>query len=220
MEKAPKILAFYLGDITAFVDFLSSKGAIFSGKINRFHITSYRKLLIEQSYQPNTINKKVNSLQSFNQFLIDNHYMREKVADPKKDKVKVAAGSEKEVEVFSEEEIERIIFYIQDSQKITSRDKTIIYLLLYTGIRVSELVNIKLKDIDFLTLSLIIPWGKGGKQRDVLLKTEVLEAIKEYLETEKKAHKQANSPYFLLTQRSRQMDRDVVNKLVKKSGKL
>jgi integrase len=51
----------------------------------------------------------------------------------KKDKLSVASGSEKEVSVFSEAEIERILFFVEDSSQVSVRDKLIIYLLLHTG---------------------------------------------------------------------------------------
>ena len=52
--------------------------------------------------------------------------------------------------------------------------------LLYTGIRVTELVNIKLADIDNLTSSLTVR-GKGGKVREISLRRQdVLQLIKQY----------------------------------------
>ena len=53
-------------------------------------------------------------------------------------------------------------------------------LLLYTGVRVSELCSIKIKDIDFLNYSIMI-YGKWGKFREVPLKFELADAIKEYI---------------------------------------
>jgi len=60
------------------------------------------------------------------------------------------------VEVYTDGEVERLLFYIQDRSKVSVRDKLVILLLLYTGIRVGELVSIKLQDIDFLTMQLHI----------------------------------------------------------------
>lgn len=211
--KAAKTLESYVGDIRAFLQWLESKGTTFTGNLKRFYITSYRNYLVQEGYEVNTINKKINSLQSFSQFLIDRGYLKEQVVDLKKDKVKVAAGSEGEVEVFTDAEVEKLLFYIQ-SEQVLSRDRLIILMLLYTGIRVSELVNIKLKDIDVLSMNLTVAWGKGGKRREVPLKNEVIEAIKEYLEGERKDNKFADSEYLILTNRSAKMYRDAVNRLL------
>lgn len=211
--KATKTLESYVGDIRAFLQWLNSKGNSFTGSLKRFHITSYRSYLVQEGYEVNTINKKINSLQSFNQFLMDKGYPTEHIVDLKKDKVKVAAGSEQEVEVFTDEEIEKILFCIQ-TEEVTSRDRLIILILLYTGVRVSELVNVKLKDIDVLAMNLTVAWGKGGKRREVPLKGEVIEEVKEYLEGERRGNKFADSEYLILTNRSARMDRDAVNRLL------
>lgn len=211
--KAPKTVESYTGDIRAFLEWLESKGNIFTGNLKRFHITSYRSYLVQNNYEINTINKKLNSLQSFNQFLMDRGYLTEQVVDLKKDKVKLAAGSEKEVEVFTDDEVEKLLFFIQ-GENILSRDRLIVLLLLYTGVRVSELVNIKLRDVDLLSMNLTIAWGKGGKRREVPLKGEVIEAIKEYLQGQRKDNKFVDSEYLILTNRSAKMDRDAINRLL------
>ena len=211
--KAPKTVESYTGDIRAFLEWLESKSNIFTGNLKRFHITSYRSYLVQNNYEINTINKKLNSLQSFNQFLMDGKYLTEQVVDLKKDKVKLAAGSEKEVEVFTDDEVEKLLFYIQ-GENILSRDRLIVLLLLYTGVRVSELVNIKLRDVDLLSMNLTIAWGKGGKRREVPLKGEVIEAIKEYLQGQRKDNKFVDSEYLILTNRSAKMDRDAINRLL------
>jgi len=211
--KAAKTLESYVGDVRGFLEWIESKDNNFSGNLKRFYITSYRNHLIQEGFEINTINKKINSLQSFNQYLIENGHMTEKVVNTKKDKMKVATGSEQEVEVFTEGELERIIFYIQ-SDEVSCRDRMIVELLLYTGVRVSELVNIKLRDIDLLSMNLTINCGKGGKRREVPLKAEVIEAVKEYLDGERKMSRFAESEYLVLTSRSSKMDRDAVNRLL------
>ena len=62
----------------------------------------------------------------------------------------------KQVEVYSDKEVERILFYIQNEEKVSKRNKVVVMLLLYTGVRVSELCRIKIKYIDFLSSFYII----------------------------------------------------------------
>ncbi|MDI3534920.1 MAG: integrase/recombinase XerD [Thermosediminibacterales bacterium] len=144
--------------------------------------------------------------------------MNQQVVTLARDAVKTARGSGQEVEVFSEEEVEKILFYIQDEKNASIRDKMIVYMLLYTGVRVSELVSIKLRDIDFFTRELRII-GKGGKYREIPLKQEVIETIKEYMETERKQNKFKESSYLILTQRAGRAHRDAVLKMLKRIGK-
>lgn len=216
--KGSATIASYTGDIQRFLKWMKDRKLPFEGQLTRLSITSYRKHLQEANYRINTINKKINSLHSFNHFLISAGYCEELVVHPKRDKIKVAQGSEAEVTVFSDEEIERILFFLENREKVSLRDKTIIYILLYSGLRVSELVNLKIQDLDRLTMMIKIV-GKGGKYREVPLKPETAEIIRVYLETERKESPFATSEYLLVTQRAGKMDTDTVNKVLKKMGK-
>ena len=100
--KRPKTIQSYTGDISGFLAYLHQMGVDFSGEMKRFHVTSYRNRLVENGYQASTINKKINSLQAFNRYLVDQGLTTETVVDLRKDRVKVASGSEKQVEVFTQ----------------------------------------------------------------------------------------------------------------------
>ena len=128
--KGSATIASYTGDIQGFIQWLKEKKLPFDGKLTRLSITSYRKHLQEANYRINTINKKVNSLHSFNHFLIAAGYCQEMVVHPKQDKIKVANGSEAEVVVFSEDEVERLLFHLENKEEVALRDKTLVYILL------------------------------------------------------------------------------------------
>lgn len=211
--KSMKTIESYVGDTSAFVVFLECKGVDFNGEMKRFYITSYRNYLIENQYELSTINKKVNSIQSFNKYLVDNGCTKDVVVDIAKDRVKLAYGSERQVEVLTDKQVERILFYIQNEEKVSKRNRMVILLLLYTGLRVSELCDIKIKNIDFLTAHLKV-FGKGGKVREVPLKFEVLEAIKEYL-IDRSNNPFADSEYLIVGQRG-VLQRDAINTLLEK----
>jgi site-specific recombinase XerD len=76
------------------------------------------------------------------------------------------------------------------------RDKTILELLYATGIRCSELVSIKLQDIDMENKAIRIK-GKGRKERMVLFGAKAQEKLKLYLETERAVPKSPDEPLFL-----------------------
>lgn len=121
---------------------------IFTGDLKRFHITSYRNNLVEKGYEASTVNKKINSLQSFNYWLVGKGLTIEIVIDLRKDRVKVASGSEKQVEVYNERQLEKLLFYVQ-GENVSVRNKAIVLTLLYTGVRVSELCEIKVRTSTF-----------------------------------------------------------------------
>lgn len=116
--KSPKTIESYVGDIAGFVSYIQNMGVRFQGELKRFYVTSFRNYLIESQYETATINKKINSIQSFNVFLMKNNYTSECVVDLRKDRMKVAFGSEKQVEVFSEKQVERMLFYMQNEDKV------------------------------------------------------------------------------------------------------
>ncbi|MDP4147416.1 MAG: phage integrase N-terminal SAM-like domain-containing protein [Bacillota bacterium] len=68
--KSDKTVESYVGDTSVFVTFLEGKGVDFNGETKRFYVTSYRNYLIENQYELSTINKKVNSIHSFNRYLV------------------------------------------------------------------------------------------------------------------------------------------------------
>ena len=79
-------------------------------------------------------------------------------------------------------------------------------------------MNLKTKDIDLLALNIKVV-GKGQKYREIPLKPEAAGAIKEYLGGERKDSRFGQSEYLLLSQRSEKLDKDTINKLLRKHGK-
>ena len=130
--KSAKTIESYVGDIKAFIEFLGDKGVEFNGTLQRFYVVSYKNFLVESNYEVATINKKINSIHALNRYLVVTGEMKEIVVENSKDRVKIAYGSEKQVEVYSDKEVERILFYIQNEEKVSKRNKVIVMLLLYT----------------------------------------------------------------------------------------
>lgn len=207
--KSFKTIESYCGDVKLFHRYLITKNIGENTVLSRFTFTRYKEYLIKQQYAVATINKKVNSLKVYNDFLIAIGVLPEQILSLKKDRITIAVGSEKEVTSMSEAQVEKLLFYVEDEKKVSIRNKLIVYLLLYTGVRVSELVGIELSDIDLLTASLTIR-GKGGKLREVSLRNDVVELIKSYVKTERARNRYCNSNYLLISQRAKKMHRDAV----------
>ncbi len=173
---------------------------------------------MKEGYAVSTINKKINSLKVYNDFLRTEGIVSESFIQLKRDRIKIADGSEESVDALTEEQVEKLLFYVEDRQKVTLRNKLIVYLLLYTGVRVSELVGIQIADIDFLTSSLKVT-GKGGKRREIGLRQDVLHLIRQYMKEERSGSVFSDSPYLLLSQRAGKMHRDAVRDWLAKISK-
>lgn len=165
--------------------------------------------------KPATINKAINSLASYTNFLISVGILPAQVplVKSRQDRVKVAAGSEHSVEVFAEEELGQLLTYAGNN--LNQRDCLLVHFLLYTGCRVSELCNTKLSDLDLLIGQVKII-GKGGKYREVPLRPDLVEEIRWYVAGDRAQGNFAGSDYLFVSQRAEKLDRDTVNKVLSK----
>ena len=96
---------------------------------------------------------------------------------------------------------------------IGKRDHLIVELLYATGLRVGELVNIKLKNIDFGAQSIKVV-GKGNKERYVFYNTTTSELLKDYLKIRAKTQKTSNE-YLLLNDKGNKITEAKVRQIIK-----
>lgn len=94
------------------------------------------------------------------------------------------------------------------------RNKAMLELLYASGFRISELLNIKLGDIDF-TNAVVRTFGKGSKERVVPLPDVTLDYINKYLEIRKDILNKKESDYLFITRRGNKMDRTTFFKFIK-----
>jgi integrase/recombinase XerD len=95
--------------------------------------------------------------------------------------IEVPKGEKKLPDVPTEEEIRRYYQAVWQARNV--QDMVIIKTLLYTGVRVSELVNIKLENVDFERCQIRINAGKGGKDRIVPFPVSFKEVLAMHVET-------------------------------------
>lgn len=207
--KSPKTIESYRNDVKQFQKYLLEEASDEETLLSRYSFVCYKQYLLDRNYKVSTINKKVNSLKVYNDYLqmkgiVDGNYIQ-----VRKDRVPIASGSEQVVEALTDAEVDCVLAYVEDIEKVSIRNRLIVHLLLYTAVRVSELVSIKLTDIDFIHHTLLVR-GKGGKVREIGIRNDLMALIKEYQNGERQASKFKESPYLLLSQRSEKMHRDTV----------
>lgn len=158
-----------------------------------------------------TINRRINSLRSFYSWATEMKHLQHNPMQNIQDLKSADEDSEK-IMWLTEKEFEDLLNILRKktlkgaySEEKYHRDRAIIYLLTYTGIRVEELSNMKLTDID-LDLKRIRIIGKGKKIRTIPISHTLFIEIKDWLhfrtEIAKKKPYIAESTYMFYSQRS------------------
>ena len=119
----------------------------------------------------------------------------------------------------SQQEVERLLSQPDPDNPRGQRNHAMFEILYATGLRVSELVNLKTSNIN-LEAGYIRTVGKGSKERIVPIGDKAMEAVKESLSIGRfQVIKGGNSPYIFLNSRGRPMTRQGFWKIIKKYGK-
>jgi tyrosine recombinase XerC len=146
-------------------------------ELDRKLAREYLSNLYEKKYKVSSVCRKISSIKSFFKFLLAENILKENyflyLRLPKKDQ---------NIPVFlSQDEMFDLLNSPDESKKQGLRDRAIIEVLYSTGIRVSELVNIKIMDIDLFG-EIIKVLGKGRKERIVPIGTNSLKIVKQYID--------------------------------------
>lgn len=96
-------IASYVADVRLFYRHLKKKPT--KVDFTRFNFLDYKRQLVEARAAISTVNKRVNSLQAFNLFLIERGCRQDQSVSMKRDRIKVASGSERQVDVFTDDEM-------------------------------------------------------------------------------------------------------------------
>lgn len=207
-----KTIINYEKDLELFNNYLKQEKITKIESINHNTIRKYLTNLHDKNYKSKTIARKISTLRSFFKYNLKNKTIKTNpmtlISNPKQEKTLP--------KYLKYEDLERMINSIDTSSKEGIQNKLIIELLYSTGIRVSELVNIKLKDIKIKENQITI-LGKGNKERIVLFgktaKTVLEQYIKEY-----KEYYQGNiiNEYLLINKKGKPLTTNKIELIVKK----
>jgi len=174
---AVNTLGAYKRDIEQLVAYLHKKKLQLK-HVTLKHLKSFLKHLHKQNLNARSIARKISAVKTFFSYLNEQFEWKniaQELRIPKMDKTLPHYLSEQEVEKLFE------VVYNDDST-YALRNKVMLFVMYTSGVRVSELINLKISDIKFDT-SFIVVAGKGGKQRMVPIPQAVLLMIKEYVDT-------------------------------------
>lgn len=175
----------YQRDLNELYDFLNSSGSTEVQSVSYQDMRYYLAYLNEQQYSPASISRKLSSARSFFNYLV----LEEVLESHPLDLIHYPAKQQRLPEFFYEEEITKLIESAYRMETPTRlRDVAIIELLYSSGLRVSELCELKVSQIN-MAVQLVRVIGKGNKERIVPLGDKALEAIKTYLNQWRNEHR-------------------------------
>jgi len=191
-------IAAYLNDLNSFQEFCNKEFDNQSiAEVNYTQIRSWIVSLVENKISNRTINRKISSLKSFYKFL-----QKTKIIENNPLAKHKALKVPKQVQVpFSEKEIINVITLLDDEVDFESlRNKLIVELFYSTGMRRSELINLKITDLDFANETVKV-LGKRNKERFIPLLTSVQKSLAKYIEVRGKIN--TNESYLFLTKKGK-----------------
>ena len=198
----------YLRDVKVFEKFLAQNDCKISNEINYSFIRQWIVSLSEKRYSKTSINRKIASLKSYFNFLVNIDIIE---SSPLKGHKNLKSSS-KIVIPFSEDEIMQVFENFNDS-KISDRDKLIIEIFYSTGLRREELINIKIQDI-FLQEGLIKILGKRSKERLIPILPSLSKNLKNFISNNN------NSKYLFETKKLKKISVSTVYRLINKYFRL
>ena len=195
----------YQNDLIDFLEFNNNKIL----KIDKNIVNKYMQYMYDKNVSRSTISRRLSSLRSFYNYMYSNGYVDKNyfllIKNPKKEKS--LPKYVKDIDIDK-------MFMVPDIRNpLGQRNLLIIRMLYSTGIRVSELVNISIKDIDIKERTIRI-LGKGKKERIVIFGNNTKEILEIYLNSGRYKLSNDNNNYLFLNKDGNKLSDRYVRKII------
>lgn len=199
----------YLNDLDLFLEYLNENNIRNYKNITYDDIRLFISYLYNQKYTNKTISRYISSLRSFFKYLKNNNVIDNNpmllISNPKL--------SKKLPKYLNFSDLEKLLNAYDNKNYIGIRNSLILEMLYSTGIRVSEIINIKVNDISIIERSIRIT-GKGSKERIVYFGSKCFELIKIYLDKSYNKLNINNFDYLFLSKTGKKINDREVRKIV------
>ena len=193
----------YARDLQQFAAFLTLAGYDSLAEIHSHTLVEYLRKLQLENLKPSSVTRKLAAIRSFFQYMLRERHLK---IDPSVtiDSLKTPQRLPK---VLSEKEIDRLLEQPGATTPAKLRDKAMLELMYATGVRVSELVSLKLGDLN-MDMGYIRCFGKGSKERIVPMGGSAQNALTDYLDRARpKIVRRAAEDTLFLNHHGRKMSR-------------
>ena len=205
----------YLKDLDLFLEFLNENNIKKYCEIEYKDIRLFINYLYELKYNNKTISRHISSLRSFFRYLKNNEIIKNNpmilISNPKLDK--------KLPKYLNFNDVEKILNVYDNNNYIGVRNSLILEMLYSTGVRVGEIINIKLKDISMIDKTIKII-GKGNKERIVYFGDICSNLMKQYLKNSYNKLNINNLEYLFLSKTGKKINDREIRKIVDDAGKI
>lgn len=204
-------IASYKVDLEKFLEYNKNKNI---NDISNNDLKEYVKWLNKENLNEKSISRNISCLKSFYKFLVIEKY----VSNNPSDSVAMPKLKKSLPKILTEEEVLKLLD-IELNDNFSYRNKAMLELMYASGLRVSELVNLKLQDID-LSQDIIRTFGKGSKERVIPIGDYAKEYLEKYIyEYRGSMLKKSSNEYLFLNNHGRKMTRQGFFKIIKKIAK-
>lgn len=201
----------YCTDVAAFESFvLSEYDQDNLAMVNYGQIRSWIVTLVDAAVSNASVNRKIASLKSYYKFLLKSKQIQENPLSAHK-----TLKTPKRIQIpFSEKELDQVINQIQFPNSYEgARDRLMIDFFYSTGIRRSELINLRLENVS-LSNSTIKVIGKRNKERIIPLLSDMQQQIQKYLSERASLERIADKDYFFLTSKGIKLSDSFVYRII------
>lgn len=175
LKKEDTTVESYIEDIYKYLEYIEKNKHIYNAlDIDSNSIINYLSYLDKNNYEKTTIVRKIVSIKLFHKYLNEKYNIPD--VSTKIDKPRVRR---KLPNILTIEEVDNLL-NIQLNNAYDFRNKAMLELMYSSGLRVSELVELKIKDID-LDNGYVKCFGKGGKERIIPIGEIAVDYLKKYI---------------------------------------
>jgi len=173
---AKNTLLAYRRDLDKYIDYLSQKSIKTAAQVNREHVSGFMYDLKKHDMSPTTICRNLAAVKMFHRFLVRENLAKEDpttLVDTPKLWMRIPS-------VLTQAEVESMILAASGKKIQQVRDKAILEIFYASGLRVSELSDLKTASINY-EVGFVRAVGKGSKERIIPLGMKAREAVQKYL---------------------------------------
>lgn len=197
----------YKNDLEKFFNFFKNASI---KNISKDDLRKYLKYLTDSGLSEKSISHNISTLRSFYKFLVAEEYLDSNLVMF----IDLPKIPKNLPNVLSVEEVDRLLD-IDVHDKYSARNKAMLELMYSSGLRISELINLKVVDVS-LDEALVRVFGKGSKERIIPIGDCALSALKTYIYVYRKdLLKKQSSDYLFLSSLGSKMSRQAFFKIIK-----